>query len=96
VALTSAVVKEFLTAEKSVSASERLRWVRRNEAVVVSRAGVSSGGATVGELVLIVRVVVPRNWTFKLLRRGDEVVRWALTAPPARHSNPPGRPAELR
>lgn len=33
------------------------------------------------------------HWTFKLRRRGDEVVRWDRTAPPARHSNPPGRPA---
>jgi hypothetical protein len=69
-----------------------MAWRQRNEAIVLCRVGVVSQGATVGELLLLVSLVASRNWTLKLLRRGDEVVRWDLTEPPVRHSNPPGRP----
>jgi hypothetical protein len=94
VALTSSVV-EFLAASKTVAASQRMGWRKRNESVVYVRVGVEAGGATVGELVMIVSLVVARDWNFKLVRRGEEVLRWDLTAPPARHSNPPGRPARF-
>lgn len=92
-ALTPAIVEQFLGAEKVVLASERMAWRRRNDAVVLCRLGVASAGATVGELLLLVSLVVPRSWTFKLLRRSEETVRWDLAAPPIRHSNPPGRPS---
>lgn len=91
--LTPAVVEQFLRAEKSVLGSERMGWRRRNDAVVMCRLGVTSGGATVGEILLLVSLVMPQHWTLKLLRRGVEVFRWDLAAPPSRHSNPPGRPA---
>lgn len=94
-ALTSTIAEQFLAAEKSVPASERMTWRRRNDAIVFCRLGVSSVGATVGELVLLVSVVVPRSWTLELLRRSEEVVRWDLASPPIRHSNPPGRPPEF-
>lgn len=94
-ALTPIVVEEFLRADKRVPVSERMTWRRRNEAMVFSRLGLESGGATVGELVLLVSLVVARDWNFKLLRRGEELLRWDLTVPPTRHSNPPGRPPEF-
>lgn len=87
------IVAEFLAAAKIITPARRLNWTRRNAGHFVARVGVEAGGATVGELVLVVGVVVSRNWSFKLLRRGEEVLRWDLTSPPARHSNPPGRPA---
>lgn len=45
--------------------------------------------------MVLVSLVVTRDWKFKVLRRGEEVLRWDLTVPPMRHSNPPGRPAEF-
>ena len=53
-ALTPAIVQQFLGAEKVVLASERMAWRRRNDAVVLCRLGVASAGATVGELLLLV------------------------------------------
>ncbi len=94
-ALTRPIVEQFLSAEKSIPAWERMAWRRRNEAIVFCRIGVVSQGATVGELVLLVSRVAKRNWTFKLLRRGEEVLRWDLAEPPVRHSNPPGRPVSF-
>jgi hypothetical protein len=95
VALTPTIAEQFIAAEKVVPASERMNWRRRNDAILFCRIGVASAGATVGELVLLVSVVVARTWGFKLLRRSEEVVRWDLAAPPVRHSNPPGRPPEF-
>lgn len=95
VALTSTAVDEFLQTPKVVPATQRMSWRRRNESIVYSRLAAQAGGAVVGELVLIVSLVVARDWKFKLLRRGEEVLRWDLTSPPARHSNPPGRPSHF-
>lgn len=86
------VVDEFLAASKAVPASQRMGWRKRNEAIVVARVGVEAVGATIGELVMVVSLIVARDWNLKLVRRGEEVLRWDLTSPPARHSNPPGRP----
>jgi hypothetical protein len=95
VALTGPIAEQFLIAAKSVPASERMAWRQRNEAIVLCRVGVVSQGATVGELVLLTSLIASRNWTLKLLRRSDEVVRWDLAEPPVRHSNPPGRPPDF-
>lgn len=92
VVLTSTVVDGFLAAPKIVPASQRMAWRKRNDSIVYARVGVEAVGATVGELVMVVSLAVARDWNLKLLRRGDEVLRWDLTSPPARHSNPPGRP----
>lgn len=78
---------------KAVPQTEHVSWRRRGANGVFCRLGCEAGGATVGELVLIVNLAERRNWTFKLLRRGDEVLRWDLVMPPSRHSNPPSRPA---
>ncbi len=91
-AFTSSVVDEFLAASKTVPASQRMGWRRRSDSIVFVRVGVDAGGATIGDLVMIVSLAVARDWNFKLVRRGEEVLRWDLTSPPARHSNPPGRP----
>lgn len=69
-----------------------MAWRRRSDSIAFARVGVEAGGATVGELVMVVGLAVARDWNFKLVRRGDELLRWDLTSPPARHSNPPGRP----
>jgi len=95
VALTSSAVDEFLAAPKVVAASQRMSWRRRNESIMFTRVAVDTGGVTVGELVMVVSLVVARDWNFKVLRRGEEVMRWDLTVPPARHSNPPGRPSRF-
>ncbi|PTL59961.1 hypothetical protein [Paraconexibacter algicola] len=94
-ALTPNQVDEFLAAPKAVAGSQRVGWRRRNESILFARCGVEFRGATVGELVMVVSLVVARDWNFKLVRRGEEVLRWDLTAPPSRHSNPPGRPARF-
>ncbi len=91
-ALTSRVVEEFLAAPKTVPASQRMAWRKRNDSIVFARVGVEARGATIAELVMVVSLAVARDWNFKLVRRREEVLRWDLTAPPARHSNPPGRP----
>jgi len=92
VALTSEVVNEFIASPKAVAASEQMAWRKRNDSVVYSRIGVEAGGATIGEIVMTVSLVVARDWSYKLVRRREEVLRWDLTSPPARHSNPAGRP----
>lgn len=91
-ALDEQEVVRFIAEQKVVPDSEHVSWRRRGASGVYCRLGVFAGKVTVGELVLVVNLADRRNWTFKLLRRGDEVLRWDLAAPPFRHSNPPGRP----
>jgi hypothetical protein len=84
--LTASDVQRFLTEPKATT-SGRMRWTDRNLHVRMSRTPVEADGARVGELFLIANVALERAWTFKLLRRGEEVLRWDFTTTPYRHRN---------
>lgn len=59
------------------------------------RVGVEAGGATVGELVMIVSLMVARDWNFKLVRRGEEVLRVGPDRAAGASQQPSGAPRPL-
>lgn len=87
-ALTQADVDQFLAADKSTAAGSRMRWISRNIHNRRCHVAVEAEGIRVGELILIANVALARHWTFMLLRRRAEILRWDLVMPPYRHRNP--------
>lgn len=88
VALKAADVAEFLAAEKQVAADARWTWRSRNLHNRRCHLPLEAGGARVGEIVLVVNLATSRHWSFKLLRRKAEVLRWDFARPPVKHRNP--------
>lgn len=87
-ALRLADVAEFLGADKVITADARWNWRARNRHNRRCHLRVESGGVAVGELILVVNLAVARHWTFCLLRRRAEVLRWDFARAPYRHRNP--------
>ena len=83
-------VAAFLDAEKLIAPDTTMRWTRRNLHTFVSRMAIESGGVGVGEVFLVVSVAMERTWTFKVLRRRAEILRWDFASPPVRHRNRAG------
>jgi hypothetical protein len=94
VALTEREVHEFLAAPKHVPQATALRWRQRNAQVRMARVGLVISGVQRGELLLLYHLDHARHWTFKITRRGIEVLRWDAQPPPHSHSNPVGRPPD--
>lgn len=92
-ALSKTDVEDFLALEKEVQPHREVKWSKRSEHIHLARLPVVSAGVRRGELVLVFHVDHIRHWTFKLLRIGDEVLRWDAQPPPHRHNNPIGRPS---
>lgn len=88
VAISQDDVDRFLAMPKTAPADARMRWISRNIHNRRCHVPVESDGIRVGELILIANVALPRHWTFKLLRRRSEVLRWDLSTGPVRHRNP--------
>lgn len=80
----------FLDAEKQVPRDTSMRWTRRNLHTYTARMAIEAGGVGVGEVFLVVSVALDRLWSFKVLRRRAEILRWDFTAPPTRHRNSRG------
>ncbi len=93
VALSQTDVEDFLELSKEVQPSRQAQWTKRSEDIHIARLPVISAGVRRGEIVLVFHVDHARHWTFKLLRMGDEVLRWDAQPPPQRHNNPIGRPS---
>jgi hypothetical protein len=85
--ISSNDVAAFLDAEKRIAQSAAMRWTRRNLHTYTSRMAIESGGAAVGEVFFVFSVALDRNWSFKVLRRRAEILRWDFTVPPTRHRN---------
>ena len=83
-------VAVFLDAEKRIAQSTSMKWTRRNLHTYTARMAIESGGVGVGEVFLVVSVALERCWTFKVLRRRAEILRWDFATPPTRHRNAAG------
>jgi hypothetical protein len=94
--LNAADVAEFLAAEKTVPADARWSWRTRNRHNRRCHLKVEAGGVTVGELILVVNLAIARHWTFSLLRRRAEVLRWDFARAPYKHRNPRACGEDLR
>jgi hypothetical protein len=88
VAITEADVEAFLDAAKVIPADANMRWRARNAHNQRCHLPVEADGVGVGEVVMVVNTSLTRHWTFKLLRRRDEVLRWDFRRSPTRHRNP--------
>ena len=97
-ALSPQEVEEFMTAEKVVTGQTArgttriMDWQRGEPDNAIWRVPVEIQAAQVGELFLRANPNLPRHWTFKLLLRREEVIRWDVRPRPGGHNNPPGRP----
>jgi hypothetical protein len=80
-------VAAFLDADKRIAPSVSMRWTRRNLHTYTARMAIESGGVGVGEVFLVFSVALERCWTFKVLRRRAEILRWDFAMAPARHRN---------
>lgn len=84
--LTASDVHGFLAEPKTTPAGA-MRWTERSLHVRMCRVPLEVDGARVGELLMIVNVALPRAWNFKVMRRGEEVLRWDFACGPCRHRN---------
>jgi hypothetical protein len=89
VALTLADVDAFVQAPKVAPAEGAMRWRARNVHNRRCHVGIESGGARVGEVVLVVNVALARHFSIALLRRKEAVLRWDFATAPIRHRNLP-------
>ena len=80
-------VTTFLDADKTVPRTVAMRWSSRNVHNRMCRMPIDASGVRVGELILLANVAASRHWTFKVLRRRAEILRWDFAAPPYRHRN---------
>ncbi len=86
-------VEDFVREPKRVFAAESDRmpgmaWTRSSVDRVLWRAPVERGGVVRGQsIVLTVTVSLPRDWSYTLRYRDEDVLRWDFTMPPCNHSN---------
>lgn len=88
VALSLEDVAEFLAAEKTIPGDVRWQWRARSRHNRRCHLKVEAGGVTIGELILVTNLALARHWTFSLLRRRAEVLRWDFAKAPYKHRNP--------
>lgn len=88
--ISTSDVAAFLDAEKQIASGTSMRWTRRNLHTYTARMTIESGSIGVGEVFLVVNVALDRWWSFKVLRRRDEILRWDFAMPPTRHRNSGG------
>lgn len=82
-----------MAAEKLVPGTRRMEWEKPGEHRHYSwDAPIEVQAARVGELRLLANPKVPRQWSFSLLLRAEEVYRWDVRPKPSGHENPPGCP----
>jgi hypothetical protein len=82
-----------MAADKIVPSASPLAWENPSPTQILWRGPVEVDSIQRGMVTLYVNPTFPRSWSFKLSLHRDEIYRVDVKMPPARHSNPPTRPA---